>query len=80
MEQLLTSQQSVLKSSVACAGPELRDYVTVRSSTTDLSWSKCTGGDGNPGILNVNARPVVQGNAGSYDVKQVTWGLQWRKC
>jgi hypothetical protein len=72
--------QSVLKSSVTCAGPDLRDTVTTRSSTDDLSWSKCTGGDGNPGILNVNARPVVQGNAGTYDVKQVTWGLQWRRC
>ncbi|KAF2677897.1 hypothetical protein K458DRAFT_318418 [Lentithecium fluviatile CBS 122367] len=71
---------SVMRTSLTCAGPELKDSVTIRSSTSDLSWSKCTGADGNPGILNVNARPVVQGNAGSYDFKQVTWGLVWRKC
>jgi hypothetical protein len=30
--------------------------------------------------LNVNARPVIQGNGGDYDVKSATWSLQWRKC
>jgi hypothetical protein len=79
-ERPLTTKQSVLKGTIACAGPDIKDYVTVKSSTTDLKWSKCTGDDGNPGILNVNARPVVQGNAGTYDIKQATWGLQWRKC
>ncbi|KAF1968458.1 hypothetical protein BU23DRAFT_583263 [Bimuria novae-zelandiae CBS 107.79] len=71
---------TVLRGSVVCAGSDIKDYVTVRSSTNDLKWSKCTGSDGNPGILNVNARPVVQGNSGTYDIKQATWGLQWRKC
>ncbi|KAF9737586.1 hypothetical protein PMIN06_007830 [Paraphaeosphaeria minitans] len=71
---------SVLKGTIACAGPDLKDYVTVKSSTTNLKWSKCTGADGNPGILNVNVRPVVQGISGAYDIKQATWGLQWRKC
>lgn len=79
-KRLLTMEQSILKGTIACAGPDIKDYVTVRSSTNDLTWSKCTGADGNPGILNVNARPVVQGNSGKYDIKQATWGLQWRKC
>ncbi|KAJ4298192.1 hypothetical protein N0V90_006091 [Kalmusia sp. IMI 367209] len=71
---------SVLKGSVTCAGPDIKDYVTVRASTNDLKWSKCTGADGNPGILNVNVRPVVQGNSGNYDISRAIWGLQWRRC
>ncbi|KAF2634095.1 hypothetical protein P280DRAFT_414544 [Massarina eburnea CBS 473.64] len=71
---------STLKASLACAGPDIKDYVTVRSSTNDIKWSKCTGADGNPGILNVNFRPVIQGNSGTYDFKEASWGLVWRKC
>ncbi|KAJ4363662.1 hypothetical protein N0V83_009958 [Neocucurbitaria cava] len=70
----------VLTGGLTCAGPEIRDYVTVRSSTADLKWSRCTGADGNPGILNVNFRPVVQGDYGSYDFKHASWKLQWRQC
>lgn len=80
VESILICSQSVLRGSIACAGPDIKDYVTVKSSTNDLKWSKCTGSDGNPGILNVNARPVVQGNSGKYDINKATWGLQWRKC
>lgn len=69
-----------MKSSLTCAGPDIRGDVTVRSSTNDPAWSKCTGPEGNPGILNVNFRPVVQGNAGSYDFRQASWALTWRKC
>ena len=76
----LMRKQSVLRGSIACTGPDIKDYVKVKSSTTDLTWSKCTGADGNPGILNVNARPVVQGKSGTYDISKATWGLQWRKC
>lgn len=71
---------AVLTGSLDCQGPEIKDYVTIRSSTNDLKWSKCTGADGNPGILNVNARPVVQGNAGTFDIKHAWWKLEWRKC
>ncbi|PVI04592.1 hypothetical protein DM02DRAFT_691587 [Periconia macrospinosa] len=74
------SDTSVLRASVTCAGPDIKDYVTVKSSTNDLKWSKCTGSDGNPGILNVNFRPVVQGNSGKYDFKHASWGLVWRQC
>ena len=79
-KHLLTPKQSVLRGSIVCTGADIKDYVKVKSSTTDLTWSKCTGADGNPGILNVNARPVVQGNKGTYDISKATWGLQWRKC
>lgn len=72
--------QGTLTGSLTCAGPEIKDYVTVRSSTQDLKWSKCTGSDGNPGILNVNFRPVVQGDYGSYDFKHASWKLEWRTC
>lgn len=72
--------QGVLTGGLACAGPEIKDYITVRSSTADLKWSKCTGADGNPGILNVNFRPVVQGDFGTYDFKHATWKLEWRRC
>ncbi|CAN9319320.1 hypothetical protein AA0118_g3499 [Alternaria tenuissima] len=70
----------VLTGGLTCAGPEIKDYITVRSSTADLKWSKCTGTDGNPGILNVNFRPVIQGDFGTYDFKHAAWKLEWRKC
>ncbi|USP77458.1 hypothetical protein yc1106_04732 [Curvularia clavata] len=70
----------VLTGGLTCDGPEMKDYVTVRSSTSDLKWSKCTGQDGNPGILNVNFRPVIQGDYGTYDFKHAGWKLEWRKC
>ncbi|EDU42359.1 conserved hypothetical protein [Pyrenophora tritici-repentis Pt-1C-BFP] len=44
------------------------------------TWSKCTGADGDPGILNINFRPIVQGNYGSYDFKSAVWKLEWRTC
>ncbi|KAH7075990.1 hypothetical protein FB567DRAFT_583152 [Paraphoma chrysanthemicola] len=69
-----------LTGGLTCAGPEIKDYVTVRSSTADLKWSKCIGDSGNPGILNVNFRPVIQGDYGSYDFKHASWKLEWRKC
>ncbi|KAF1847303.1 uncharacterized protein K460DRAFT_352458 [Cucurbitaria berberidis CBS 394.84] len=70
----------VLTGGLTCSGPEIRDYVTVRSSTADLKWSKCTSADGNPGILNVNFRPVIQGEYGYYDFKHASWKLEWRRC
>lgn len=79
-KSLLTTLQSTLKASIPCTGPAIKDAVTIKSSTNDLTWSKCTGADGNPGILNVNFRPVVQGASGTYDFKQASWGLVWRKC
>ncbi|EAT78861.1 hypothetical protein HBI56_174870 [Parastagonospora nodorum] len=69
-----------LTGSLTCTGPEIREYLTVRSSTADLKWSKCTGDNGSPGILNVNFRPVVQGDFGTYDFKHASWTLVWRKC
>ncbi|KAI8942230.1 hypothetical protein NX059_000313 [Plenodomus lindquistii] len=60
--------------------PPLTTAVTLRSSTSDLVFSKCTSSDGNPGILNVNFRPVVQGVGGSYVFKRGRWGLVWRAC
>ncbi|KAF1828455.1 hypothetical protein BDW02DRAFT_643440 [Decorospora gaudefroyi] len=69
-----------LTGGLTCAGPEIKDYVTVRSSTADLKWSRCTGSDGNPGILNVNFRPVIQGDFGTYDFKHAGWHLVWRRC
>jgi hypothetical protein len=72
--------KNTLTGSLTCAGPEIKDYITVRSSAADLKWSKCTGDAGSPGILNVNFRPVVQGEFGSYDFKHATWKLEWRRC
>ncbi|KAF2751572.1 hypothetical protein M011DRAFT_474025 [Sporormia fimetaria CBS 119925] len=76
------SKTSTLTSELVCHDTAIADAFTLRSTNppATLNWSKCTGGDGNPGILNVNFRPVVQGNKGSYDVKSATWGLVWRKC
>ncbi|KAF2270324.1 hypothetical protein CC78DRAFT_508107 [Lojkania enalia] len=65
---------------LTCAGPEIKDYITLRSSTNDLTWSKCIGSDGSVGLLNVNLRPVIQGDSGNYDIKGATWKLQWRQC
>jgi len=74
------TETGVLTGHITCAGPEIRDSFTLRQSTNDLKWSKCTGSDGNPGTLNVNARPVISGNDGQYSIKSTTWGLVWRKC
>lgn len=72
--------QGTLKGGIECSGPEIKDYLTVGSSAWDLKWSKCTGHDGDPGILNVNFRPVVLGDFGSYDFKHANWKLEWREC
>ena len=40
---------SVQTGSLTCAGPDIRDTVTIKSSTDNLVWSKCTGPDGYPG-------------------------------
>ncbi|KAL5119324.1 hypothetical protein ACEQ8H_002811 [Pleosporales sp. CAS-2024a] len=70
-----------LTGSLRCAGPEIKDYITVQSNAADLKWSQCTSGDGgSPGTLNVNFRPVVQGDYGTYDFKHASWTLVWRKC
>lgn len=79
-DKVLTISQGTLTGSLTCNGPEIKEYLTVRSSTADLKWSKCTGDSGNPGILNVNFRPVIQGDFGSYDFKHASWKLEWRKC
>ena len=77
----LCNTQSVLTGGLTSAGSDVRDSVTVRSNNAaELSWSRCTGADGNPGILNVNFRPVVQGDYGTYDFKRASWKLEWRKC
>ncbi|KAL6705170.1 hypothetical protein ACN47E_007275 [Coniothyrium glycines] len=71
---------ATLTSTLACPGPDLNDTITLRASTADLKWSKCTAADGNPGILNINTRPVIQGEAGSYDLRRAAWKLEWRPC
>ncbi|KAF2844852.1 hypothetical protein T440DRAFT_502829 [Plenodomus tracheiphilus IPT5] len=71
-------ETATLTSSLPCTGPSLSASVTLRSTTSDLKWSKCTTSDGNPGILNVNFRPVVQGESGTYAFKKGVWGLVWR--
>ncbi|KAF2478225.1 uncharacterized protein BDR25DRAFT_276064 [Lindgomyces ingoldianus] len=52
--------------------------VTIRSTVPE-KWSKCISGSG-PGILNVNFRPVINGDAGRFSFKNATWHLDWRKC
>lgn len=63
-----------------CADVAIRDSFTIKQTSSSLVWSKCTGPDGNAGILNANFRPIIQGNGGTYDVKGATWNLVWRKC
>lgn len=66
--------------SLVCRGPEIRDWVRVSSSAADLAWSQCTGADGYPGILNVNFRPVAQGDYANYNFHSATWKFTWRRC
>ncbi|CAE7188513.1 hypothetical protein PTT_18532 [Pyrenophora teres f. teres 0-1] len=73
-------ETGTLTGGLTCNGPDINSRVSVQSSTSDLKWSKCTGSDGDPGILNVNFRPVVQGDYGSYDFKSAVWKLEWRTC
>jgi hypothetical protein len=74
-----TSQQSGYSADIVCKDEGLKDSFTVKHGG-DLNWSKCTGNDGYPGTLNVNFRPVVKGNGGSYDIKSATWRFVWRRC
>lgn len=44
-------------------------------------WSKCIGGDGNPGMLNVNFRTALIGDGhGYFEVQTENWDFVWRQC
>ncbi|KAK2611562.1 hypothetical protein N8I77_004895 [Diaporthe amygdali] len=53
---------------------------TIKANVTDSLWSQCIGADGNPGILNVNFRVAVVGDASSFDVDTETLRYQFRRC
>jgi hypothetical protein len=72
--------QSTLRGHLPCTGPDVKDSFTISQTTDDLVWSKCTDATGYTGILNLNFRPVVQGNYGKYDIKSSKWDFVWRKC
>jgi hypothetical protein len=74
------SIQTTLKSRIDCTGSDIKDSVTVKQSTATPVWSQCTGDAGYPGILNVNFRPSVTGNEGTYNVKSASIKFEWRKC
>lgn len=76
---MLSIMQTTLSSDIVCKDEGLKEPFTVKHNG-NLNWSQCTGDIGYPGTLNVNFRPVVRGNGGSYDVKSATWRFVWRKC
>ncbi|KAI3390781.1 hypothetical protein diail_8674 [Diaporthe ilicicola] len=53
---------------------------TIRANVTDPLWSQCIGADGNPGILNVNFRVAVNGDASSFEVDTETLKYEFRRC
>ncbi|ORY16019.1 hypothetical protein BCR34DRAFT_598051 [Clohesyomyces aquaticus] len=53
--------------------------VTVRSKVTE-KWSDCSNGNDGVGILNVNFRPVINGDSGHFNFRMTTWYLDWRRC
>ncbi|KAL1850641.1 hypothetical protein Daus18300_012852 [Diaporthe australafricana] len=53
---------------------------TIKANVTDSLWSQCIGADGNPGILNVNFRVAVVGDASSFDVDTETLKYAFRRC
>lgn len=56
--------------------------VTLVSNTgANKVWSQCTGGDGSPGILNVNFRGALTGDGKAYfEANTESWDLEWRRC
>ncbi|KAH8887302.1 hypothetical protein GQ53DRAFT_827466 [Thozetella sp. PMI_491] len=57
------------------------DYpVQIRQGLREL-WSPCTGGNGAPGILNVNFRVSLMGDGhGYFEGTSETWNFNWRRC
>ncbi|KAH7115132.1 hypothetical protein B0J11DRAFT_572078 [Dendryphion nanum] len=56
---------------------EFKDSFTLQESAPSPAWSKCGSGSG---IFNVNHRPVITGNYGTYNIKSAQWRLEWRQC
>ncbi|KAL1862772.1 hypothetical protein VTK73DRAFT_6659 [Phialemonium thermophilum] len=56
--------------------------ITINQSTRDaVVWSPCIGGDGSPGLLNVNFRTVLNGEGyGYFEVFTEHWKFNWRRC
>ncbi|KAB5580218.1 hypothetical protein GE09DRAFT_430490 [Coniochaeta sp. 2T2.1] len=55
--------------------------VVLHQDITAPVWSQCIGGDGSPGILNVNFRGALTGNGHAYfEVATENWDFIWRRC
>ncbi|TPX16463.1 uncharacterized protein E0L32_003757 [Thyridium curvatum] len=56
--------------------------VTIHNSvpTGKSSWSQCIGGDGNPGILNVNFRVALSDERNIFTVDAEDVKFRWRQC
>ncbi|OIW34602.1 hypothetical protein CONLIGDRAFT_638951 [Coniochaeta ligniaria NRRL 30616] len=63
-------------------GGSTLDYpVSLRQDITKPVWSECIGGDGSPGILNVNFRGALTGGGHAYfEVFTENWDFIWRRC
>ncbi|KAJ9164837.1 hypothetical protein NKR19_g1080 [Coniochaeta hoffmannii] len=70
------------KRTISNTGPGKLDYpVTLHQTIKSPAWSKCTGGDGSPGILNVNSRSALRGDGhGYFEVFNQNWDFVWRRC
>ncbi|KAF2015256.1 hypothetical protein BU24DRAFT_461512 [Aaosphaeria arxii CBS 175.79] len=71
---------NTFRGQIACAGPDYNSPFTLKTTTNEPVWSKCIGSTGYGGLLNVNHRPVINGNAGTYNIKSAQWHVEWRKC
>lgn len=63
-------------------GASTIDYpVTLQQGIDSPVWSACIGGDGSPGILNVNFRGALTGEGNAYfEAFTENWGFIWREC
>ncbi|KAL2271412.1 hypothetical protein VTJ83DRAFT_783 [Remersonia thermophila] len=58
-----------------------RAVVLTGDSDSRTVWSPCIGSDGYTGILNVNLRAVLSGDAKAYfEANSEEWDVEWRKC
>ncbi|KAH8905223.1 hypothetical protein BR93DRAFT_970031 [Coniochaeta sp. PMI_546] len=67
---------------ISNTGGSTLDYpVTLHQDITKPVWSDCIGGDGSPGILNVNFRGALTGSGHAYfEVFTENWDFIWRRC
>lgn len=74
--------QTTARQHISNTGASPLDYpVTLNQNINSPVWSQCIGGDGSPGILNVNFRGALTGDGNAYfEAFTENWDFIWRQC